>query len=873
MFGKFFKRSPKSGTRSTTQATVDATKLHTEAAASALAKEQALAQADSFAGDEAAAADFILQCTHADARLKAAQHVSSQPQLSRVANAMRNIDRRVVKLMQRRLDALQMQDANEKKGVQCVQLAQGLSDQTHVLPSQVVELDRAWQAIPKLSPELRQQFDDVRSQIQRRLDAQIGMQRSLIDANNRLQQWIGALQAAENPSEAPPEVHDLDNLETFIRQCGGAPEAASLPQNLLPEVQAKIDIARKMLLELDRRQSAIDARMLALETWEASAPDLLSLDELKREWQSLPAVNSIEGEMLEHRFSVLATRLKPAARTKTPAAAIAKHADGKPMRDVSGMDLQSFTATLESMEQALKDGALQQAIESEKSLRTADLDSLRLTPQQHVRLTALRAELSRLQGWARWGSNVSREEMLSAAEDLLTHLPPIAELAKRIGSLRAHWKWLDQSTGSAGKELWLRFDAACTAAYAPVGEHYRALAEGRARNLEAARALIAEAGEIAEAYRASSASSDIDWKTLATQCARLAQQWRQLGPIERAERKSADAEFAAALRLISDPLEARQKVEIEARRQMIEQAAALNPADRNSIDSMRGIQQRWQEHAKSFPFERREEQSLWQQFRAVCDAFFKQRQAISSAADSGRLQQLREKEEICGMLESAIDEPIDELIRIMQQAKEAWSKAGHVPRQAESQIKARFDAAQQALESKLELARHTSSAKNVDALCEKLALCLALENNFVHQGDGGEVDHGRIQELWQHMPLTFVSFEKALFSRLNGLVAAARSGERQYASLLVQNQAFFMQDLLSLEILAEMDSPPGLSRERLKLQVQMLQSSLKAKHEVKHKERLLQICEVPALADEKSQERLNRLIRHFFSEVQPVCKF
>src|SRR5713101_2729647 len=67
--------------------------------------------------------------------------------LERVLQAMRNTDRRVAKVMQARLDALQQQAVREQKAQQCVEHAQRLVQDPQLLPNQVADLDRAWQAV------------------------------------------------------------------------------------------------------------------------------------------------------------------------------------------------------------------------------------------------------------------------------------------------------------------------------------------------------------------------------------------------------------------------------------------------------------------------------------------------------------------------------------------------------------------------------------------------------------------------------------------------------------------------------------------------------------------------------------------------------
>ena len=67
-------------------------------------REQQAEQLRQLDGDETRAVEFILSSDFSELRLAAAEHVHSRAALERVHGAMRNLDRRVAKLMQARLE-------------------------------------------------------------------------------------------------------------------------------------------------------------------------------------------------------------------------------------------------------------------------------------------------------------------------------------------------------------------------------------------------------------------------------------------------------------------------------------------------------------------------------------------------------------------------------------------------------------------------------------------------------------------------------------------------------------------------------------------------------------------------------------------------
>lgn len=819
----------------------------------ALDRQSALTQAGDLGGNEAAAADFILQCQFAEARLKAAHHIHSKPGLERVAQAIRNTDRRVARLMQQRLDAILQQEAREQKAGKCIKEAQRLVEERQLMLNQVADLDRAWQSVGDVPASARELFDSTRSLLRERLEAQTALQRAVIDVRGRLQHLI---QVSDASQLVPPAqiAQTLDSLEQELNQYCAAPEAPSLPRHLITEFEEQHRSFRQTLASMEKRHAAILAHEEAIAGWEAAPVDTLEQDDLKRAWRALPVLHEADAHLFKPRFDALIDRIGTSRKPKETALQGAS-------RDIR----QHFTEILDGMEKALDNGALHIAAEQDKILRAIDLMSVRLSPAQSAQLAKARNELSRLQSWAKWGGNISREELLKAAEDLPDQALAISELAKKTGSLRERWKSLDASAGPAGRDLWRRFDAACTLAYAPVAVHFKQMGDERRQNLEKARSMIAEVREFAAASNCANADAAIaDWKAIAGYCARMTQLWKRLGPIDRKEKKSADAEFAAALRALSEPLAAQQQAEIRRREKLISDAAGLNPADRGSIETLRTLQERWQEQAKSLPLERNDEQALWQRFRAACDAVFASRKEAAQAADADRQQHLQTKEKICAELEAAAGASDDAILKVLRDARDAWNKTGPVPHASERRIDARYEAAIKALQTRLEQARRSAAAARFDALRDRMALCHQVENKIAGSKMMDESGLLELQAGWQTLPSLSAEFERALNARFDAAITALKTSDSRYAALLEQNRSILAHALLRLEISMGIDSPPELSRERLQLQVEVLQSSLKAGREAVTADAvLLQLCGLPALADERIGKRFDEIIARF----------
>ena len=957
---KFLFKRPGDKSAETPAATAQSEQKAAAAAATAHTSAQRTAQAEQLRalnGDEARAAEFILQSDFSELRLAAAEFITSRAQLERVHAAIRNTDRRVAKLLQGRLDALRHHDAEVARGQACLEQATALLADERLTPNQVADLDRRWSVIA--APELKPAFDGVRDQLALRLASQVALQRAMIDRLASLRVLTSG--AGSLDDIAAQFARMVAEQEAAV----AGPEHGSLPRALVAEFAVEQAKAQAALATLEQARQALAARAAALDDWtamleaaavpapapaatdaladvahdatqdeaQAAAQDVpqavsqsrteevpsetseeaspvadsaatpvavsasapahapapapapiarLNADTLRREWQRLPAAPAGDAaDALQERFDALLARVghkqpkektdkashgghsgRAAASPSTPFGPGEHARPARGPRPVGGAD-PLFLDHLAAMESALEQGSLHSAAEYDKALK--DMKGAKLSGPQAERLAHARAELKRLSDWARWGGNVSREELIKAVEQLTTQSLPMAELAKKVGSMRERWKALDTLSGAAPKSLWERFDGACTGAYAPAAAHFKQLAEERHSNAAKAQTLIEEAAaQAARIEREHAEGADaIDWKQMASTVQRLRLAWSHLGAIDRKDKKRLDQEFASALNVMQRPLEQQRKSEVGHREALIEQVARLDPAERGALDALRAAQERWQELARALPLERKAEQALWHRFRAACDAVFAKRKESANAADSERRAHQAAKDDISKRLEEAAA-TVDAAgaRKLLQEAAGQWHAIGAVPRAAEAKVEQRYQAALAALQAKIDDDKRAATVARAGALRDKLRLCQQLET-VLTTSEGTPSDAWR--ERWAALPALAggpdKTLDKTLDRRFGAALAALDGGDRAgYVRELEQNRAILLQEVLRQEIAAGIDSGSEFARERLKLQVEVLQSSLKSgQKDGNQAARFEQLAAMPALVDERTASRIEQL--------------
>lgn len=784
-----------------------------------------LAKIQQSAHDEAASITLLLACDFADGRYQAAQAVHSEAGLEQVRAALLNIDKRVVKLMQARLELIAQAARQETLAQLCLQQAGFLLGQSHLLSNQVIDLDQQRLGVAAFPIDLLPKFEQLRSEIDARLLAQTSLQRRVLDLISEL-----------NSDDSDLDVAVRCTLwQQEFDACLADPQAASLPKHIVNECLGKLEERRRRAHALQqallKRQEQQDASK------HSSMPD--------------PATE-VAGDLETADSEAAVTAPVPVVRVENKKASAAGNS-------VGGLSKEQIIAAIQGMEEALAQGSIQSARKFERDLRAVDGKTTGLSAELKSKLAQARSELGHLQGWAKWGGDVSRDELIKTAEELSALSLSANELSKMLAALRERWKEMEATSGAANKESWERFDAACKIAYAPAALYFQEQAELRKINLAAAESALTELQtRIAELLQ-----TPYDWKAIANFGMQAQQNWKKLGQIDRKHKTRLDTQFEADLQLLLQPLQLRRQEEIQAREELINEVTALDPLQRTTTDQLRVLQERWQAHATSVPLRRKDEQALWEKFRAACDQLFAQRKLASGEAEAQRKENLRQRQDLCAELEQASKATDTNIAQLLQHTAVAWRNAGPVPRAEEGAIEQRYQNALAALK-KIDLNLQDQQRQKTKMLfLQKLTVCQRLEQILISEikDENLAQQMATLSEQWQQMAALPARLNIPLNSRFQTTLTAIENNVQNYRELMQKNTANFDATLLHLEILSGIASPAELARERMQMQVEVLQNALKrGATDYADSELLQRLVSLPALLDEARTQRLEKIL-------------
>ena len=292
----------------------------------------------------------------------------------------------------------------------------------------------------------------------------------------------------------------------------------------------------------------------------------------------------------------------------------ARAAHEQAIRQIGGLVRKAQGALSEGQSQAAS--GLRRAIEEKLTAVEPAIPAQLLRSVQQ-----LDGKLNELKQWKDFAVGPKRAELIQQMESLVGAADEPPALAERIKALQQEWKTISKGIVSDPPEDWERFHVAAQAAFKPCRDYFDAQAKIRQDNLQARKALVARL----TAFEAAQDAKDPDWRLLGRVLREAPQEWRRHFPVERDTGRSVQVEFDAAIERLQTQLAGWHDQNVAEKQSLIKRARHLLTLDdgREAIETVKRLQIQWKETGSAA---REQEQSLWSEFREVCDSIFQKRQ-------------------------------------------------------------------------------------------------------------------------------------------------------------------------------------------------------------------------------------------------------
>ena len=443
--------------------------------------------------------------------------------------------------------------------------------------------------------------------------------------------------------------------------------------------------------------------------------------------------------------------------------------------------------------------------------------------QLNQQIAVFRGQINELRDWKKFAAAEKKQELIVEISQLQESPGSPPERARQIRNLHERWKKLGYS--NQNEELWHQFKEASDKAYAPCKEYFAQQKVRMADNLKHRLGIC----ERLEQYLQNVDRTDlriVDLKALEKQ---VQDEWKQYAPVEQGKVKKLQKRFYGALNEVREIRRNTARKNGELKQALVDEARKLLDLEnrREAINQAKDLQARWKTVGPSFA---REDRKYWSEFRAACDALFKEQEAarkavrneITQAIDNSR-KILHKLEDVLGLDDTAFRESRKLFASLQNDFHQALSPRIKKERQ---QLQQQFTALTRKIEGRFRKLPDKKQLQASSALQARAAACIELEDRLMacdNATDFRQVLAGFDRSAWDEMAASgYPRWDRLMEKRLNAVMDLV--DPEAMAGLVADTENQARRRLVEAEIKAHLESPEQDRQLRMELQLDQLQS-------------------------------------------------
>lgn len=306
-------------------------------------------------------------------------------------------------------------------------------------------------------------------------------------------------------------------------------------------------------------------------------------------------------------------------------------------------------------------------------------------------LQTLDGKLNELRQWKDYVAAPKRIELIEEMEALVGSQEKPQALAEHIRALQQEWRTINKGIASDASGDVERFQQAYQAAFKPCHAYLAALAAARRENLEARKQVL----ERLKAFEASQQSGQPDYSLVGQVLREAPREWRNHSPVDPDANRPAEIDFHRTMDRLRKILNAWYESNEADKKSLITQARHLSTVEdtAQAIDGLKRLQGQWKETG---PVPRDLSQSLWDEFRALCDAVYQRREQAYAQHSAGLVAAKAQAVALCEQVEQAGSEPAADRLGAHAKVREwhaAFDAMAELPRADARGLRDRFERA------------------------------------------------------------------------------------------------------------------------------------------------------------------------------------
>ena len=470
-----------------------------------------------------------------------------------------------------------------------------------------------------------------------------------------------------------------------------------------------VDIQLRAKQAIERAEQVIETNLKLISQRAADEAARIAARELQeQERQAAQAAAAAQAEAEQ--------QAETRRREEAAAQSVLEESQRAEKRAAEEKTLQQVGALIRMAHAAIRDGGTQRAAGLRRSIEEKLAAAGVLPANLSRQIQQLDEKLNELKQWKDFAVAPKRLELIADMEALIGSAEDPKALAERIKSIQEEWRTIGKGIASEAPEEWQRFQQASRTAYEPCRAYFEAQAAQRAQNLDKRKALFERLLNFESAQNVDAP----DWRLFETVLRDAPREWRRHFPVDRDAVRELQAQFDLALGRLQAKLDAWYEGNVAVKQSLIKRARLLltQQDSREAIDAVKRLQLLWKESA---PAPASQSQSLWNEFREVCDSVYQKRQQAYAEYTSGLEANKAKAIALCEEIELAAGSPGDLLSTAAAKISEwraAYEAIDEMPRADARGLQNRFERAIDSCRAKEAEQRVRASKQSFLALFE-----------------------------------------------------------------------------------------------------------------------------------------------------------
>lgn len=287
--------------------------------------------------------------------------------------------------------------------------------------------------------------------------------------------------------------------------------------------------------------------------------------------------------------------------------------------------------------------------------------------------------------------NLEAKIELCVRAEKLAEVEIIKDAIRELNELHHEFKHIGPVPKDDKEVVWQRFKAASDAVYAKRDQYLQKLQQELHGNLD----LKAKLSDDVQEYATFDSDRIKEWNQKTKDILEIQKRWEVIGGLPRAKAKEVNKKFWGAFKAFFNnknaffkKLDEEREKNLQLKNELVEKAHALKESHdwEKTSNELKVLQQRWKEIG---PVPEKFREKVFKDFKDACDYFFDQRRTQHGKIENEQADNLKQKEEICAILEShaAAGTAAPNLLKELQ---DRFNAIGFVPRKDISTIRNRY---------------------------------------------------------------------------------------------------------------------------------------------------------------------------------------